>query len=363
MIRLMTFLASAFLLIATTASAEFKLKGDPKVAFIYASAAQDGGWNEAFEHARLKMEEELGRSITVVESIPEETTKIVGAVDLLVQRGHNIIIGTSFGHSDGFLEAANRYPDVAFMNGAGITNANNLESFYARTYEGWYLAGLLAGSMTETNKLGMLGGFPIGLVNWDLNAFALGARHANEANETTIIFTNSWWDPAREGQIAEALLDENADVIATDLSAASVLSNAEKRGAKAVGFQLNMQPHAPTGHVASVTFRWDRFLLPTVSKIVDGTWEPSEWGAFVGMEMGVVELAGLNEDLSADVLAKVTALQAEMAAGNFSPFTGPLNKQDGTELLAEGEVLDDGALWEMNYFLEGAVGTMPSSTE
>lgn len=363
MSKLILLICSAVLLFATQAAAEFALKGEPKIAFVYASAAKDGGWNEAFENARIIMEKKLGTKITVVESIPEETTKIRGAVDLLVRRGHNVIIGTSFGHSDGYLEAAKRYPDVAFLNGAGTTNNSNLESFYARTYEGWYLAGLLAGSMSESNRLGMLGGFPIGLVNWDINAFTLGAAAANPANKTIVIYSNSWWDPAREGQIAKAMLDANADVIATDLSAASVLSIAEKKGAKSVGFQLDMSKHAPKGHVVSVTFRWERYILPTLEAIIAGSWKPSKWGAFVGMNTGVVELAGLNANLSPEILAKVKAVQAKMAAGKFSPFTGPLNKQDGSQLLADGAVLEDGALWDMKYFVEGIIGTMPASSE
>ena len=154
----------------------FELKGDPRVAFIYAAPAQDGGWNEAFDNSRKILEQELDMKIAATESIPEEATAIRGAIDLYIDRGFNIIVGTGYGYSDGILEAAKDYPDVAFLNGAGITNSANLESFYARTYQGWYLAGMAAGAMTRTKKLGMLAGFPIGLVNWDINAFVRGAQ-------------------------------------------------------------------------------------------------------------------------------------------------------------------------------------------
>lgn len=349
------------LLGAFAAPAEaFELKGEPRVAFIYAASAQDGGWNEAFENSRLRLEEELGLEIAHTESVPEEATAIRSAIDLYVDRGYNIIVGTGYGYSDGILDAANAYPDVAFLNGAGITNAANLESFYVRTYQGWYLAGMIAGGMTEGGKLGMLAGFPIGLVNWDINAFIRGARAVNSDVEVIAAFTNSWWDPVKEGQIAEAMLAEGADVIATDLSAASALNAAEVQGKHSVGFQLDMSKHAPNGHLVSVVFRWEKFLAPTIGRIADGSWEPSEWGAFAGMELGVVDLAGIHADVPQDLLDQVEETRKAMAAGTFSPFDGPVHKQDGSVAVAAGESISDEALWGMDYFVEGAIGVMPT---
>ena len=269
--RLLAVLGFALVAIYTMGAQAFELKEEPKIAFIYAASAQDGGWNEAFEAARMNLEKSLGMQIAFSESIPEEATAIRNAIDLYVQRGYNIIVGTGYGYSDGILLAADDHPDVAFLNAAGITNnSKNLESFYARTYEGWYLAGLIAGSMTNSAKLGMLAGFPIGLVNWDINAFIRGVRDSNENAEVIGTFTNSWWDPVKEGQIAEAMIQEGADVIATDLSAASVLNAAEETGNYSVGFQLDMSKHAPNGHLVSVIFTWDQYLEPTIRSIIDG---------------------------------------------------------------------------------------------
>ncbi len=350
----------ALLIAFVSPVAAFELEGEPKVAFIYAASAQDGGWNEAFDNSRMILEDELGITIAATESIPEEATAIRGAVDLYVDRGFNIIVATGYGYSDGILAAANDYPNVAFLNGAGITNSSNLESFYARTYQGWYLAGMAAGAMTKTKKLGMLAGFPIGLVNWDINAFILGAQAVDPEIEVIAAFTNSWWDPVKEGQIAEAMLSEGADVVATDLSAASALNAAEDQGKFSVGFQLDMSKHAPNGHVASVIFRWDRFLSDTISRIASGQWEPSEWGAFVGMEGGVVELAGLHKDIPQSVLDMMATAEAAMTDGTLSPFDGPVYKQDGSIAVPEGERISDGALWGMDYLVKGAIGTLPS---
>lgn len=359
--RLLAVLSFALVAIAAMGAQAFELKGEPKIAFIYAASVQDGGWNEAFDEARVKLEKSLGAPIAFSESIPEEATAIRDAVDLYVERGFNIIVGTGYGYSDGILQAANDHPDVAFLNAAGITNnGTNLESFYARTYEGWYLAGVIAGSMTDSGKLGMLAGFPIGLVNWDINAFIRGVRASSPDAEVIGAFTNSWWDPVKEGQLAEAMVQEGADVIATDLSAASALNAAEETDNYSVGFQLDMSKHAPKGHLVSVVFTWEQFLEPTIRGIIDGTWEPSEWGAFPGMDFGVVDLDGIHADVPQSVLDRIAETRATMADGSFSPFDGPVIRQDGSTAIPEGERISDEALWAMNYFVEGAIGTMPT---
>jgi basic membrane protein A len=348
--------------LATQAFAEaFKLEGEPKIAFIYAASIKDGGWNEALDAGRQALEKELGVKIPYAESIPEEATALKNAIDLFIKRGHNIIVVTSYGYSAGVLEAAKANPKVAFLSASGTTNAANLESFYTRTYQGWYLAGMAAGGVTKTNKLGMLGGFPVGVVNWDVNAFILGARAVNPAAETIVIYTNSWWDPVKEGQVAEAMLDQKADVIANNLSSSAPFTAAEKRGAKSIGFQLDMRQHAPKGNLTSVVFKWEKHLVPTIRKIIDGTWTPSEYGAFPGITEGTNDITPLSDAVPADVKAKIEEVKAQMVAGKFSPYDGPVIKQDGSEAVPKGQTIGDDVIWNMNYFVKGAIGTMPAA--
>lgn len=357
--------AGAVLALAAVAAsgpaAAFKLEGQPKVAFIYAATAKDGGWNEALDAARAAVEQQLGLTIAVTENVPEEATALRNAIDLYVRRGFNIIVGTTYGYSDGILEAAKEHPQVAFLNASGTTNAPNLEGFYARTYQGWYLAGMAAGGASKTGKLGILGGFPVGVVNWDVNAFTLGARAVRPDAKVTVVYTNSWWDPVKEGQVTEAMLDQGIDVIANNLSSSAPFIAAEQKGVPSVGFQLDMRQHAPQGSLTSVLFRWENHLVPTIKAIVDGTWQPSEYGAFPGMAEGVVELAPLSPKVPAGVVAKIDEATAAIKAGSLSPFQGPVKKQDGSEAVAAGSTLDNGALWNMDFLVEGTVGTLPAA--
>lgn len=366
-VRVFTFtlgLGAAMLAGATGAEAEaFKLKGPPKIAFIYGAAIKDGGWNEAMDAARQKVEEALGMKIATSESIAEEATAFRAAVDLYVKRGYNIIVGTSYGYSDPILEAAKAYPDVAFLNASGTTNAANLESFYARTYEAWYLAGMAAGAASKNGKLGILAGFPVSVVNWDINAFTRGAQAMKPDAQSIAIFTNSWWDPVKEGQTAEAMLDQGADMIATNLSAASALNAAEKKGAYAIGYQIDMTAYAPKGILTSVVFRWENYLTPTLEKIIAGTWEPEPYGAFVGIKTKTVDLLPFTANVPAEAQAKIAETRAAIEASTFSPFAGPVLKQDGSETVPAGSAMDDEKLWTLDYFVKGVIGTMPAAAK
>lgn len=335
-----------------------EIEGEPKIAFIYAATARDGGWNEALDNARLAVENELGLKIAAVESIKEEATALKNAIDLFVGRGFNVIVATGYGYSEGVLEAAKANPKIAFMNASGATNHANLEGFYVRTYQAWYLAGMAAAATSKSGKIGIIGGFPVGVVNWDVNAFALGAQAINPEIETTVVYTNSWWDPVKEGEVAEAMLDQGIDVIGNNLSSAAPFIAAEKRDAKSVGFQLDMSRHAPKGHLTSVMFNWDKHLVPTIKAISEGTWQPSEWGAFPGMKDGVVSLSPMSDDVPADVKATIDAAAASIMAGDMTPFDGPIMAQDGSIKVAEGASMDDGALWGMDFLVKGVKGTL-----
>ncbi len=339
--------------------AAVKLEGDPKIAFIYLSPAHDGGWTESLDRGRIKLEKATGLDIAYTEDVSGDKAETRRVIDLYVKRGYNIIVGTAWDYGEAFAEAAKANPNVAFVNAAGETKSDNLESFYGRTYQGWYLAGMAAGSVTKTNKIGMIAGFPLAVVNWDINAFQLGVHAVNPEAQVTANFVNTWHDTVKEGQAAEAMIEQGIDIIATNLSAASVPAATEKAGIRFIGFQNDMSHLAPKGHVASVVFNWETYLIPNVKEMIAGTWS-SEGNAFVGIETGMIDVVGLADDVPQDVRTKIDETLAAMKSGKFSPFDGPMHKQNGDEVVAKGASLDDAGIWSMNYFVKGVVGTMPA---
>ena len=200
-------------LIVFPALADFKLKGDPQIAMIIFSQKNDGGWSQALDEARQRLEKSMGIKIAVVENVSENATAIRPAVELLIGKGFNVIIGSAFGYSDTFKELSEKYPDVAFLNPAGITNGPNLGSFYGRTYESQYLCGMAAAAVSKSGKLGFVAANPFGLVNWTVNAYALGAQQVNPDATVTVVYTGAWNDPVKERAAAEALIEQGIDVI------------------------------------------------------------------------------------------------------------------------------------------------------
>ena len=348
-------------LAATGAQAAFKLEGEPKIAMLQLATVNDGGWSEALEYARVKTEEALGVEIAYTENVAEDNSEILRTIDLYVSRGHNIIIGTSWGYGDAFLEAATKHPDVAFINCAGETNNSaNLESFYARSYQGWYLAGIVAGHLTQSKKVGAIGGYPLGVVNWDLNGFLRGAQSVDPAIEMVGVFVNTWYDPVKETQAAEALLEQGVDVLGSNMSTPGPHLAFQDQGKWSVGFQIDVSDQAPDAVATSMVYKWEAYLIPTISAIIAGTWTPEEWGWWKGIETGLFDVEPIADWVPEAAVADVNAAREAMIAGTLDPFQGPLHRQDGSLAVAEDEVLSDENLWGMTYFIQGAIGTMPA---
>lgn len=351
-------LGVALMSFSATAQAQVTLDGEPKIAFLYYSATNDGGWTEALDRGRLKMQEALDLEAAYVENVEETSEAVRQAVDIFTSRGYNIIIGTSYGFGDGLQEVAGENPGVAFLNVAGETDAPNLETFYARTYQPWYLAGMAAGAMTESGTIGIVAGFPVSVVNWDVNAFARGAQAMNPDVDVIVTFLNTWYDPVKERQAAEAILEQGADVLATNMASTAPMVAAEQAGVWSIGFQNDMSASAPTKHLTSVIFNWETYFIPVVEAIVAGNWQ-SRGLPLVGLDYGTADITPLNEAVPADVVEQIMATRAAFADGSATPYDGPVLKQDGTEVVAEGATLDDGGLWGMDYLVQNIIGTMP----
>lgn len=341
-----------------SASAEpFKLKGEANPVWIYYSEINDGGWTQAFDEARQRMEAELGIKMPYVDKVPEVTSEVKAAVDRLIRRGHNIVIASAFGYSDALKELSESYPDVAFLNAAGTTNGPNLQSFFGRTYESQYLCGVVAGGLTKSNKIGYVAAHPFGLVNWTVNAYLLGARQVSPDVTLHVVYTNSWNDAVKERISAVALVEQGVDVIGQHVNSPTAQLVAQENGIFATGFHRDMREFAEATQCSSI-WVWDRYLTPTLKDIIAGTWDPSSrpYGDFVSIADGGTDVACCGDAVPADIAAKIESERAAFANGKHV-FEGPLYDQEGTLRVEEGEVPSDGDLWGMDWLLQGVVGT------
>ncbi|WP_409450645.1 BMP family ABC transporter substrate-binding protein [Aquabacterium sp. J223] len=332
----------------------FTLKGKPQIAMLYFGPKNDGGWTQAFDEARQKVEKAIGMKISYVENVPEDASAIKPAAEKFIQRGANIIIGTAFGYSDTFKELAAKYPDVAFLNGSGTTNGPNLQSFYGRTYESHYLCGMAAGAASKTGKLGFVAANPFGVVNWTVNAFALGAQKVNPAATVNVIYTGAWNDPVKERAAAMALIDQGAEVIGQHVDTPTPQVVAQERGKLGTGHHRDMSQFAPKATICSSVWVWDKFLAPELKKIMAGGWKPAPYGAFIAMKDGGTDIACCGKAVPADKAAMIKVEREAMLKGK-QVYAGPLADASGKERVAAGAVLGDADLWKMDWYVKGVI--------
>jgi basic membrane lipoprotein Med (substrate-binding protein (PBP1-ABC) superfamily) len=341
---------------APAAQAQVKLEGKPKIAFIFLGTATDGGWSQSQNAARLALQKAYSQKIPYADNVPEQTAKVEQEIDLFLSHGANIVVAGSYGYSDAFAAEAKAHPNAAFVNMAGISAGPNLESFYGKTFEGWYLAGMAAGYATKSKSLGMIEGFPIPDVLWDVNAFALGAQAVNPGTVVHVAFVNSWSDPVKEAQISAAMIQQGADVMATDMDSPAALVVAEKAGKYSVGYQVDMAKSAPNGILTSVVFHWEKKLVPMVAEIAAGSWK-SGGTPLYGIKEGVVDDAAFQHIPAADI-AQIEAVRQKMIDGTFSPWAGPVTDQSGKVQEPAGQTISEDALWNMNYLVSNVKGSM-----
>jgi len=331
-----------------------------KVGFIYVGPVGDLGWSYEHDQGRLAVEAEYGDKVETVyqESVPEGADAERAMTQMALQ-GADIIFSTSFGYMDPTLAVAEKFPDVVFEHATGYKRADNVSTYSARFYEGRAVIGHIAGKMTKTNKIGYIASFPIPEVIRGINSAYIHAKKVNPDVEFSVVWAYTWFDPAKEGDAAKALIDQGADVIMqhTDSTAPQAVAK-EAGGVFTFGQASDMSAYAPEPRIGSIIDNWAPYYIARVGAVMDGSWTSTD--TWDGIGPGMVEMGEMSDVIPADVRAEAEALAASMADGSYHPFTGPLKKQDGSDWLADGDVADDGTLAGMNFYVEGLTGDVPN---
>jgi basic membrane protein A len=332
-----------------------------KVGFVYVSPIGDAGWTFQHDQARLALEQALGErvSTSVVEAVNEGADSERVMRDLVAQ-GHTLIFATSFGYLEPALRVAADHPNVRFEHAGGYKTAPNLSTYNARFYEARYLAGMLAGSTSRSGIAGYVAGFPVPEVVQGINAFALGMRAVNPAAQVRVVWLNTWFDPPREREAAQALVNQGADVLANHSGSPAVPQTAQanfrSRGVRCFGYQSDMRAHAPDAQLAAVVPDWSGHYIRVARDTIEGRWRPHPvWG---GMKDGMVKLVAVDPALPAELRQRVDARRAEIVAGRRAVFAAPLRDNTGRIRLATG-TLDERSIATMNWLADGVIGTLP----
>ncbi len=330
-----------------------------KVAFIYIGQPGDLGWTYEHDRGRKMLEEELGDKVEtiVVMDVPEGPDSEKAMRDL-IQQGAKVIFATSFGYMDPMLTVAKENPDVIFEHCSGYKTADNMATYFGRMYQPRYLSGLVAGKMTQNGFIGYVAAHPIPEVIRGINAFTLGVRKVNPNAEVRVVWTNTWYDPVKEREAAEALLDEGADIIAQHQDTTEPQKAAKERGKLSIGYDSDMAKFVGDTVLTSPVWNWGKYYVQTVKEVLNGTWKSHQyWG---GMKDGVVDLAPLSPKVPDDVKKLVEQEKQRILSGEWDVFCGPIKDQDGNVRVPEGECMSDGDMLSMDWFVEGVVGTIPT---
>lgn len=329
-----------------------------KVGFIYVGPTGDFGWSYEHDQGRQAIEAALGDRVetTFVESVPEsaDSERVMTQMAL---SGHDLIFATSFNYMDHVLNVAKKFPNVKFEHATGFKRSDNVSTYSARFYEGRTVIGHVAGNMTKSNTIGYIASYPIPEVIRGINAAYIAAKKVNPDVKMKIVWVYTWFDPGKEADAATALIAQGADIIMQHTDSPAAMTIAEEKGIYAFGQASDMKQFGPNARLSSIIDNWGPYYVARAQAALDGTWTSTD--TWDGIAPGMVGIGEFSDKVPADVKASATAIKDALAAGTMHSFTGPLNKQDGSVWLAEGETADDGTLAGMNFYVEGIDGEVP----
>jgi len=345
---------------AASAASAAAAKPEPlKIAFAYVGPVGDGGWTFAHDNGRKAVEKEFGDKVvtTFVEKVPESADAERVMRDLVGQ-GNKVIFGTTFGYMEPMLKVAADSKDVKFEHATGYKQADNLRTYDSRTYEGAYMAGVIAGKMTKTNTLGVVGSVPIPEVIRNINSFTLGAQSVNPKVKTKVVWVGDWFNPPKETEAATSLINGGADVLMQNTDSSAVLQTAEKMGKRAFGWDSDMSAYGPKAHLGSAVINWGPYYVKAVRDVLEGKWAGNA-ASWWGVKEGAIDFVSVAADVPEDAKKKLDEVKAGLKDGSFVIWKGPILGQNGKPVLEKDAVADDKFLGGINFYVKGVEGKVP----
>jgi basic membrane protein A len=332
-----------------------------KIAFAYVGPVGDGGWTFAHDNGRKAIEKAFGDKVqtSFVENVPESADAERVLRDMAAQ-GNKLIFGTTFGYMEPMLKVAADNAGVKFEHGTGYKQAENMRTYDSRTYEGAYLAGLIAGKMTKSNTLGVVASIPIPEVIRNINSFTLGAQQSNPKIKTKVVWVNGWFDPPKETEAATSLINSGADVLFQNTDSPAVLKTAEAKGKRAFGWDSDMSAYGPKAHLASSIINWGPYYLKATQEALDGTWKGGG-NSWWGVKEGAIDIVSIADDVPAETKAKVAEVKKGLADGSYVIWKGPITDNTGKVQIAKDTAADDKFLSGLNFYVKGVDGKIPGS--
>ena len=325
-----------------------------KVALILVGPHNDGGWSQAHYAAMQYVQKALGSKVqfTYKENIAVGA-QFNNTVASLSSQGYKMIFATSYGMVTKALAA--KYPNILFEQATGTDQSKNLAEYFGRAEDTVFLSGMAAGAASKTGKIGYVVAFPIPEVIRHADAFALGAQLTHPGATVRLVWTNSWFDPAKEKKAAQSLVGAGVDVLGQNVDSPATGQYAESQGIPWVGYDSDSSSFAPKSWLTASVYNWGPYMLKRVKAAMAGTWKT---GFYYGsINDGFTGLAKFGPGVSAATKAKIASYEKKIENGSFYEFTGPLYDQTGKLRVKPGVKLTVQQLYAMNWLVKGVIGS------
>ncbi|WP_280189625.1 BMP family ABC transporter substrate-binding protein [Delftia sp. PS-11] len=331
-----------------------------KIGFMYVSPIGDGGWTFQHELGRKAIQEKFGDKVetSFVESVPESADAERVMRDMAGQ-GNKLIFATSFGYQEFVQKVAADLKDVKFEHATGYKNADNVATYDTKTFEGAYLAGIVAGGMTKTKTIGVVASVPIPEVVRNINSFVLGAQSVDPSIKAKVVWVNEWFAPPKESEAATSLINGGVDVMYQNTNSPAVLKTAEERGVRAFGKDGDMSAFAPKAHLGSAVIDWMPYYSKVTQDTLDGKWQGGSF--WWGVKEGAIDLVKIADDVPQDIKDRVAKARDGLKDGSFAVWTGPIKDNTGKEVLPAGQAGDLAFLTGINFYVHGVEGKVPGA--
>ncbi len=355
-----------------------------KAGFIYVGPVGDYGWSHAHDLGRKAAEQEFDWLETVyVESVAESDSDRI--IDRLIQQQKcDVVFTTSFGFMDSTVKAGTRYPDKLFMHCSGFKRSDNVGTYFGDLYQMYYLNGIMAGALTQTNKIGYVAAFPIPELIRHIDAYALGIKAVNPEAKVHVKWIYAWYGPDKAREAAESLIAEGCDTLAFTEDTPAVIEVGQEHTEK--GKQIYtfshysaMQPYGEDSVVSGQLMDWGGMYIKILGDIQAGTWTnddvwwlAKEGAAILGgnktdpinpkfvddLKQAVVQTEEFGEISAYDLVMKRYD-QMKQGVEVFDPFTGPIADNKGNVQIPAGERASKDDLLSIMYYVDNVEGTIP----
>lgn len=343
---------------------------DVHIGFVYSSGIDDGGWAQTHHNNATEVAQSLGVPLSFRPAVA--SADVAEAIrSLLEDDGASIVYTTSSGYITDTLNAANANPEATFFSCCGKVSGDNITSYFGRIYQPIYVLGFVAGSMSCTERIGIVAALPLPQFVRHINAFTLGARRANPNIEVDVRFVGAFFNPAVEGALAAELMDRGSDVIFQQANSTAPLqerpgatASCERGGVVTETPVYRMGYHSPTACeanpsqcISSAHWNWTGLYEDQVLSIVDGSFDPTDtdWKPMRNTVDSVVNYAPLAPFVPQSVVAALAAVRNETVADPQMPFVGPLSDNTGAAKIAAGQLLSDADLERICWFVDGVI--------